>query len=260
MDETVDQSIDLARKDELLVCTNGERSEFEVDGHRCFWIRPKAEIAPHKPWVWYAPTFVPRLPKHLHRWYISRLLASGIHVAGVDVGESWGNPEGRKVYTAFHDYMTGDAGFEYRACLWPQSRGGMMAYNWAVEHPERVKCIAGIYTVVTAVEPLKQRVYDAFGLTAEEFAAQKEKHNPVDRIGSLAKAGVPIFHIHGDVDTRVPFEANAGELVRRYRAAGGTAELEVVPGKGHEEVIEFFTSEAFIEWLIRQALDTIGHL
>ena len=250
----IDNSIDLSKKEELLVCENGERIEFEVGANRCFLLIPKASIPEHKPWTWYAPTFVPRLPKHLHRWYISRLLAAGIHVGGVDVGESWGNVEGRRVYTDFHEHVTGTMGLEYRACLLGQSRGGMMHYNWAVEHVDRVKCIAGIYALVTALEPPRQKVFDAFGLSEKEFEKQRADHNSVDRVAPLAKAGIPIHHIHGDQDTAVPFKHNAEKLVSRYRENGGKAELEIVPGKGHEEVIEFFTAQSLIDWLIGQAL------
>lgn len=250
----IDETIDLNKKDELLECDNGERAEFTVNNRKCFMLTPKAPIPKHKPWVWYAPTFVPKLPKHLHRWYVSRLLAAGIHVGGVDVGESWGNSSGRKAYTDFHDFITREMNLEYTACLLAQSRGGMMHYNWAVEHVDRVKCVVGIYALVTALEPLRQKVLDAYGLSAEDYEDQRLSQNPVDRVDSLAKAGVPIFHLHGDQDTVVPFKHNADELVRRYEAAGGSAELEIVPGKGHEEVIEFFTSRSLISWLIGQAL------
>ena len=43
------------------------------------------------------------------------------------------------------------------------------------------------------------------------------EHNPIDRIEPLAKAHVPIYHIHGDCDTAVPLEKNSGELAQRYR-------------------------------------------
>ena len=40
-----------------------------------------------KPWVWYAPT-LPRHPDPSHTWYVDRLLAKGISLAGCDQGRS----------------------------------------------------------------------------------------------------------------------------------------------------------------------------
>ena len=63
---------------------------------------------------------------------------------------------------------------------------------------------------------------------------------------------VPIFHIHGDADTVVPLERNAGELVKRYKKLGGPATLKIVPGKGHEEVDEFFTDPDFLKFVLEK--------
>jgi hypothetical protein len=253
----MDTSIDFSRKDELLVCEQAQRHEFLVGGKSCFLLKPQGALPAHKPWVWYAPTFVPKLPKHLHLYYISRLLQAGIHLGGMDIGESWGNPAGRIAFNTFHEHMIATFGLEGRACLLAQSRGGMMHYNWAVENPQKVKCVAGIYPMVTATEPLKQHVYEAHGLSEDAFKVQKVMHNPLDRIAPLAQACVPIYHIHGDADELVPFQPNAAEFVKRYRAAAQfpeMAQLEVVAGKGHEEVEELFTSQNLINWLIKQAI------
>ena len=82
-----------------------------------------------------------------------------------------------------------------------------------------------------------------------QMAAELSLHNPIDLLAPLAKAKVPILHIHGDKDKVVPLETNSAEVAKRYKALGGTMELVVVPGKGHEEVDEFFTSERFAAFL-----------
>jgi pimeloyl-ACP methyl ester carboxylesterase len=89
----------------------------------------------------------------------------------------------------------------------------------------------------------------AYHLTEEQLAAELSRHNPIDLLAPLAKAKVPILHIHGDKDRVVPLEKNSGEVASRYRTLGGSMELVVVPGKGHEEVDEFFTSERFAAFL-----------
>ena len=81
------------------------------------------------------------------------------------------------------------------------------------------------------------------------------EHNPVDRLWSLARAGVPIFHVHGDVDKAVPLDDNSAELVRRYKVLGGRAEVLIVRGKGHELCPEFMENQALVDFLISEGRD-----
>ena len=79
-----------------------------------------------------------------------------------------------------------------------------------------------------------------YGLSAEQLDAQLTQHNPIDRLAPLAKAGVPIFHIHGDADKLVPLADNSAELARRYRELGGSMRLRIPPGQGHNVWDGFF--------------------
>ena len=107
---------------------------FDVRGCPAFLIRPKGEAASSPvPWVWYAPVI--GHPNTSHAWMLRQWLEKGIGMAGVDVGESCGSPQGRKVYTALWETLTTRYRMSERPCLLPQSRGGLMLYNWAVENP-----------------------------------------------------------------------------------------------------------------------------
>ena len=108
-----------------------------------------------------------------------------------------------------------------------------MLYNWAAEHPEWVQCIGGIYTVCDPSSwPGLAGASPAYGMSAAELAARLREHNPIDRLEPLARAGVPILHLHGDADTVVPLERNSGELARRYRALGGNMRTGRHQGQG----------------------------
>jgi dipeptidyl aminopeptidase/acylaminoacyl peptidase len=204
------------------------------------------------PWVWYAPTFVGGNPSHENAWLFKRWLDEGFAIAGVEVGESYGNPVGRDIFTAFHSHLVSELGFSLRAVLHPQSRGGLMLYNWAAEHPESVACVLGIYTVCDLRSyPGLETAAPAYGMTTEQLEAVLSDHNPVDRLAPLVAHDVPILHIHGDSDEPVPIEANSGELVRRYRELGGDAQVIIVPGKGHAAIPEYFEREELAEFVIR---------
>lgn len=223
------------------------------DGHEAFLILPE-KAAPGSPWVWYAPT-LKGLPSKSEVWMFSQFLAKGIAIAGIDVGESYGSPDGRKAFSAYHAYLTGERNFSKKPVLLGRSRGGLMHYSWAEDNPQSVAAIAGIYPVCSiASYPGIARAAGAYGMTAEQLETKLAEHNPIDRLAPLAEAKVPIHHIHGDNDKTVPLDANSGELVKRYKALGGQAELEIVPGGGHDMNRAWFESQPLTDFIIAHAL------
>ncbi|HRZ53871.1 MAG TPA: glycosyl hydrolase [Candidatus Paceibacterota bacterium] len=229
---------------------------FDVEGHTAFVILPAAENRhPNRPvpWVWYAPT-LPHLPEARESWMFERFQADGIAIAGVDVGESYGSPEGRGCYSALYRELVERRGFSRKPCLLARSRGGLMLYNWAAEHAESVGGIAGIYPVCNLRSwPGVEKACAAYGLTAAQLDEQLVHHNPIDRLAPLAKAGVPIFHIHGDADSLVPLADHSEALARRYRELGGSMRLRIPPGQGHNVWDGFFECEDLVEFVVAQA-------
>ncbi len=228
-----------------------KRSNIEIGKHKGFVLQPeKPAAAGARPWAWYAPT-IGSHPNQSNEWVLRKLLDRGFFVCGVDVGESFGSPDGRKVFSEFHQQVVNQFKLEPKARLVAQSRGGLMLYNWAAENPEKVQCIVGIYPVCDLRSyPGLQRAAGAYKLTPEELEKQLAQHNPIDRLEPLAKAGVPILHIHGDADKVVPLEKNSQIVLDRYRALGGKMKLIVVPGKGHAEIPEYFQEPRLVQFLI----------
>lgn len=234
-----------------------ERENFTVSGHKAFVIVPPQPPA-DKPirWVWYAPT-LPGLPSGAEQWMFDRFHAAGIAVAGVDVGESYGSPRGRAIYQMLYEELTTRRGFHDKPVLLARSRGGLMLYSWAAEHPESVGGIAGIYPVCNlASYPGVARAAGAFEMTADQLQAKLAEHNPIDRLAPLAQAHVPIFHIHGDVDRVVPLPANSAEVARRYEELGGQMELVIANGQGHNMWQGFFTCQPLVDFVIERCAPT----
>lgn len=204
-----------------------------------------------RPWVWYAPT-LPGLPGHEERWMFERFLEAGVSIAGIDVGESYGSPAGRELFTSFFEELVTQRGFSNKPAMLGRSRGGLMIYNWAVEHPKSVSCLAGIYPVCNLESwPGLGNACAAYGITADELKDKLSDHNPVSRIAPLAKAGIPIFHLHGDQDAVVPLDANSAALVEHYRQHGGKATLSIVRNGGHDMWPGWFQSRELIDFVIR---------
>jgi hypothetical protein len=226
---------------------------FRFDDHEAFVILPEKKRGPI-PWVWYAPT-LRGLPSQAEIWMFQRFLAAGIAIAGIDVGESYGSPEGRKTYSRFHHHLMHTRKFSPKPCLLARSRGGLMLYNWAVENPDKVAGVAGIYPVCNLESyPGLAKAAGAYQLTAAELKKQLERHNPVSRLAPLAKAGVPVFHLHGDQDKVVPLEANTALLAEHYQKLGGPITIEIIKGGGHDMRKDWFQSESLTNFAINRAL------
>ena len=235
-----------------------EPVDIEIDSHSGFLLKPDARWpgANATPWVLYAPSLPPYPGKEEH-WMIERLLAAGIAVAGIDVGESMGNPEGCQIYSTFHEVLTKEHGLTQKACLLARSRGGLMLYNWAAENPDKVAAIAGIYPVCDLrTYPGLEGAAKAYGLEPAEMERLLPLHNPVDRLAPLAKAGVPLLHIHGDADKLVTYPENALVVRDRYQGLGGDMTLITAEGQGHNMWEGFFQCEDLIAFLLKNARAT----
>jgi dipeptidyl aminopeptidase/acylaminoacyl peptidase len=141
-----------------------------------------------------------------------------------------------------------------------------MGFGWAEEHPRDVRCIAAIYPVLNLASwppqgsPLLGEAARAYGYASvAEFQKQATQLSPLSHAGPLVEAKISIFILHGDNDRVVPAKENSQPYVTTYTGLGGAAELIVVPGKGHEEVDEYFKSDRLVEFLLHQLVNTTPH-
>lgn len=222
-----------------------------VAGRPAFLIPPKeAQAKGPTPWVWYAPT-LPGLPSEAERWMFERFTAAGLAIAGIDVGESFGSPDGRAKYSALYRTLIEKRGMAPKPVLLARSRGGLMLLAWATDNPDKVGGLAGIYPVFDLTSyPGIETAAGAYGLSVDAMRARLMEVNPIERTMGLAKAKVPLFAIHGDQDTVVPLERNSGALASVYRAQGGSMELIVPKGQGHNMWPGFFECEELVAFVL----------
>ena len=221
---------------------------FELNDCEAFLIRSASAPDRDAPWVWYAPT-LPPYPDKNEAWMFERFVEAGISICGIDVGESWGSPEGRKLYSSFYQHLAGK-GYGSKPALLPRSRGGLMLYNWAAENAGCVSCVAGIYPVCQLLERWQERAVEPYGLTQQEIVADLSSHSPVERLKPLADAGVPIYHIHGDDDEVVPLEDHSAVLAERYESLGGRVTINIAEGQGHSVWEGFFQCQELVDFVI----------
>lgn len=211
-----------------------QRFDFQIDRHECFVVLPK-QAAEGKPWVWRA-----RFP-NFHAEADLLLLERGFHIAHINTGGMLGSPAALDHWDTFYENMTAKHGLADKVVLEAVSRGGLFAYRWAAQHPERIAAIYADTPVCdfkswplgqgsgVGSEKVWQSLLQHYGLSQQQ--ALDYKHNPIDVLEPIAAAGVPLMHIVSLNDRVVPPAENTFVLAERYRKLGGSIEIiEVAEG------------------------------
>lgn len=227
-----------------------------LEGRHTFLMKPETptEGDGGKPWIFYGPT-LPNTPDKAESWMHEQFLAAGIAVAGIDVGEGYGSPRAFPFFEALYQKMVAD-GYSKTPALLGRSRGGLWVSSWAIEHPDRVAGIGGIYPVYDyTTYPKVERAAPVYGLTPDELLARQEKLNPIKKAGILARQKIPVFIIHGTNDKVVPLAENSGALETIYEEAGAGDALTLIRAEGqkHSYWEGFFTCQPLVDFLIERA-------
>jgi len=213
-----------------------ELVDFKLGKVACKVVIPK-KIADGKPWVWRA-----RFWGHEPQFDLA-MLERGYHVVYCDVGNLFGSPEAVKRWNECYNYLRFEHLFADRVVLEGMSRGGLIIYNWAAANPDKVAAIYGDAPVMDfkswpggkgaskGAASAWKTCLKAYGMSEAEALAYKG--NPIDNLVPLAKAGIPIIHVVGDVDKVVPVAENTAIAEARYKELGGVFEVIHKKDVGH---------------------------
>ncbi len=209
---------------------------FEYKDRQCRIVVPR-RAAEGNPWLWRGRFFGHRPEVDL------ALLNKGFYVAYIDVADLYGNATAVSFWDDFYELLISRYHFAPRVALEGMSRGGLMVFNWALAHPERVACIyadapvcdlkswpGGLMTGVGSQEDW-QKSQQVYGLTEAE--AVRFRGSPVDRATELAKTGIPLLVVSGDKDAVVPYSENAEIVVKAYQEQRSQVKVIIKKGEGH---------------------------
>jgi sialidase-1 len=213
-----------------------QRIDFEFCGRASLLVLPGA-AASGKPWIWRMRFF-----GHEPQADIA-LLSRGFHVAYTDMTDLYGGPQAMEHMDAFQELMVGEHDLSHKVALEGFSRGGLFALNWGDRHPDRV---ASIYLDAPVCDIGSwpggkgsgdgspedwEKCKAVYGLTEETAATFAD--NPVDRLGPIAAARIPILSVCGETDTAVPVAENSRAVAARLGELGGEITVITKPHNGH---------------------------
>ncbi len=211
--------------------------EFKFDGVDAKIVLPN-KPKKQKYWIWRTQFW------NLSPQVDTGLLALGYYVVFVDVADLYGNSVARARFNKFYKYLHTKFHLNKKVVLEGLSRGGLDAYNWAAENPEKVSCIyadAPVCDIKSWPGGLGNgngsrsdwrkclKAYDV-----NETTVGNLRNLPIYTCIKLAKAKVPVMHLCGDKDKVVPCLENTFILAKTYRKAGGEIQIIVKKGIGHQ--------------------------
>lgn len=194
---------------------------------------------PGNPWTWcmeFPDDFTERTG-------VPRLLEAGFYHLHIQVGNTFGCPSALESFDAFYAAVTA-RGLAAKGTLVGISRGGLYAYNWARLNPEKIVCIYGDapvcdFTSWPGGKGVGNGSLDDWNSLIRCYGFRDEgealawRHNPVDSLESLSRAGVPLIHVVGDADETVPVAENSDVVASRYQALQGEITIFRKPTGGH---------------------------
>jgi len=111
-----------------------DRYDFQFNGRDVIVAVPK-KVAKGMPWIW-RPAFFGAFPS-----VDSALVTKGFHIVYYDLTHLYGSPRSVKLGTEFYDHMVKTYNLSQKVTLEGFSRGGLAAFNWAAQNPDKVACI-----------------------------------------------------------------------------------------------------------------------
>ena len=210
-------------------------ADFTYKNRNCKVVSPK-KVADGQPWIWRA-----RFWGHEPQTDIA-LLERGFHIVYMDVAEMYGNEASILLWNQFYDYMH-NIGMSKKVVLEGMSRGGIYAYNWALQNPNKV---AAVYADAPVLDmkswpgglgkgPGSKDDWTIFknDFNITEDQAKNFKNSPLDNAELIAKGGYPMLHVVGDADEVVPVDENTNPFEVRIKNAGGDITVIHKKGIGH---------------------------
>jgi pimeloyl-ACP methyl ester carboxylesterase len=214
------------------------RHQFVIDGCPAWVVEPRNAL-PGNPWSWcmeFPDAFTDRCAA-------TSLLTNGFHHVHIVVGNTFGSPSTLEHFSAFYRELQSH-GLSKKGTLIGLSRGGLYAYRWAAQNPDKVAVIYGDAPVCDFKSwpggkfkgkgsPSDWSELQKLYGFATEAQAMSYAGNPIDVLEPLAKARVALIHVVGDADDIVPASENTAIIEQRYQKLGGEIRVIHKPGIGH---------------------------
>lgn len=172
------------------------------------------------------------------------LLENGFHLCYIKNDNRWGTHADLDRTARFIRYVQEECGLSSKCVPVGMSCGGLIAIKLTARYPELVKCLYLDAPVINFMscpcgfgigKPLAEdnsEILNALGLKdISQLLAYRDM--PLDKLGVLTEAKIPVVMVAGDSDQVVPYCENGIWLEKAYKDAGVEIEVYIKPGCDH---------------------------
>ena len=208
------------------------RTKFDFNGRVGWVVEPSVSPLPGKPWTWtmqWAEAYVDRTG-------VLDLLRKGYHHVTLDLFATRMNDEGVAAAAEFQKFLVDELQFASKANLVGMSWGGFFSTRYAAAHPENVRKIyydAPLLSFQNFGHSDPGRIGPWAASAPADGQWENDPRMPVNMAERIAKAGIPVLILYGGQDQTVPPARNCELFAARYKAAGGTPEVNYRRMFGH---------------------------
>jgi len=187
---------------------------------------------PNGKWIWKTEFF------HAFDQAEQALFEKGYTRVYYRISDKYGSDDAVRLMAEFHSELPRRYTFLLpNAILFGFSRGGLYAFNYALQYPQRVSKIYLDAPVMNLKSWPKKDTLEQAQFFAEYGidAAKLETFcgSPIDKIEEFAKNEIPVLLIVGGKDLSVPFEENTKKMVEYYQNAGLDLSFYIKEEGGH---------------------------
>ena len=169
------------------------------------------------------------------------MLKRGYHLAFVSNITRWHVDEDSHARARFCRFLTKEFGLHEKCVPVGMSCGGLLATYFAAFYPELVGVlyldapVLNYLSCPCAVGGSDPTMYEEFvrhkGMTIHDLI--NYRNHPIDQVGKLMAAGLPVALVCGDSDTTVPYIENGLAFSNMYKASGLPFFEVLKPGCAH---------------------------
>ncbi len=210
------------------------RLDFEFEGRNAVVVCPN-EPSEGRKWLFKTEYF------GVFPSFEIEMLERGYHVAHVNNVTRWCLPEDTDVKARFAEFLIKEFGLNGKCVPVGMSCGGMQAVYFAAKYPKYIAAlyldapVLNLLSCPCGVGKASDKLYAEFnratGMTTSDLINYRE--HPIDCVGELLEANIPVYLVCGDSDGTVPYEENGKELARLYGEGGGIFEETLKVGCDH---------------------------
>ena len=191
-----------------------KRIDFVFNGHNAVIVFPLKTDKKNN-WIWKTEFFEAFDNAEME------LLKNGYVRVYYEISNMYGNSYSVRLMHLFYLYIINEYNLNDKVCLFGFSRGGLYAFNFALQYPEYCKKLyldAPVLDLNTWPEKFSKEYYEYLNCySLSEETTKIFNQSPINNLNEFSNLNIPVILIAGDADETVAFEKNSKLMIEMFK-------------------------------------------